>query len=89
MSIESSNLNFYMTEYFYSEPSLCSLFCGQSYDVNLQVTSVVSRLAMMPHPNLHEYLLNPLLPSGASARTLTTVVRKVSYCTLLFLFGFV
>jgi len=32
------------------------------YDTNLQLTSVISRLAQFPHPHLHEYLLNPTIP---------------------------
>ena len=42
-----------------------------------QVTALISRLAMFPHPYLHEFLLNPMLPTAASARTLYTVVAGV------------
>ncbi|XP_002435447.3 FHF complex subunit HOOK interacting protein 2A [Ixodes scapularis] len=49
----------------------------QPYDVNLLVTSLVSRLALFAHPNLHEYLLNPLLPLAPGARSLFTSLLKV------------
>lgn len=50
----------------------------QPYDVNLLVTSLVSRLALFAHPNLHEYLLNPLLPLAPGARSLfSSLVRVV------------
>ncbi|XP_017301906.1 protein FAM160B1 [Diaphorina citri] len=34
----------------------------QSYLINLELSSVLSRLAVLPHPHLHEYLLNPYCP---------------------------
>ncbi|CAH1783099.1 unnamed protein product [Owenia fusiformis] len=49
----------------------------QSYDINLQVTSVVSKLAQLPHPNLHEYLLDPFLNLSPDTRTMYTVFTKV------------
>ena len=47
------------------------------YDTNLQLTSVLSRLAQLPHPYLHEYLLNPTIPLGPGVRTLYTVLKSV------------
>ncbi|NXN46880.1 F16B2 protein, partial [Rhinoptilus africanus] len=38
-----------------------SRILDQPYSLNLQVTSVLSRLAAFPHPHLHEYLLDPYL----------------------------
>ena len=32
------------------------------YDVNLQLTSIIAKLAVLPHPHVHEYLLNPTIP---------------------------
>lgn len=49
----------------------------QPYDINLQVTSLVSKLALFAHPNLHEYLLNPLIPYTSGARSLFLVLLKV------------
>ncbi|XP_041371199.1 protein FAM160B1-like isoform X2 [Gigantopelta aegis] len=50
----------------------------QSYSINLLLTSVISRIVLMPHPNLHEFFLNPFLPVKAEVRTLTSVLTKVS-----------
>ena len=47
------------------------------YDTNLQLTSVLSRLAQLPHPYLHEYLLNPTIPLGPGVRSLYTVLKSV------------
>ncbi|XP_018006360.1 FHF complex subunit HOOK interacting protein 2A [Hyalella azteca] len=50
----------------------------QDYDVNLQVTSLVASLAQLPHPQLHEFLLNPTVPLAAGARTTYSVLHDVS-----------
>ena len=47
------------------------------YDTNLQLTSVISRLTQLPHPYLHEYLLNPTIPLNPGVRTLFTVLKDV------------
>uniref|UniRef100_F7CAU0 FHF complex subunit HOOK interacting protein 2B n=1 Tax=Xenopus tropicalis TaxID=8364 RepID=F7CAU0_XENTR len=49
----------------------------QPYDVNLQVTSLLSRLALFPHPNLQEYLLNPFITLAPGARSLFSVLVRV------------
>lgn len=49
----------------------------QPYDVNLQVTSVLAVLAQFPHPQLHEYLLNPTLPLASDTTSLSGVLREV------------
>ncbi|KAJ7305328.1 hypothetical protein JRQ81_011248 [Phrynocephalus forsythii] len=49
----------------------------QPYAVNLQVTSVLSRLALFPHPHLHEYLLDPYLPLAPGCRSLFAVLVRV------------
>lgn len=48
-----------------------------TYDSNLQLTSVLSRLAQLPHPHLHEYLLNPTIPLVAGTRSLYTALKEV------------
>ncbi|XP_062584155.1 FHF complex subunit HOOK interacting protein 2A-like, partial [Saccostrea cucullata] len=48
----------------------------QSYPVNLQLTSVISRLALLPHPNLSEFLLDPFLPIRDGVKTLFSVFQK-------------
>lgn len=47
------------------------------YDTNLQLTSIISKLAHLPHPHLHEYLLNPTIPLAPGVRSLYTVMKEV------------
>ncbi|XP_048843812.1 protein FAM160B1 [Brienomyrus brachyistius] len=49
----------------------------QPYDVNLQVTSVLSKLALLPHPHLHEYLLDPYINLAPACRSLFSVIVRV------------
>ncbi|XP_054081034.1 FHF complex subunit HOOK interacting protein 2B isoform X2 [Rissa tridactyla] len=49
----------------------------QPYSLNLQVTSVLSRLAAFPHPHLHEYLLDPYLTLAPGCRSLFSVLVRV------------
>ncbi|KAK0165152.1 hypothetical protein PV328_003698 [Microctonus aethiopoides] len=49
----------------------------QKYEINLQLTVVISRLALLPHPYLHEFLLNPLLPLTSGSKSLFTCLQKV------------
>ncbi|KAG7492462.1 hypothetical protein MATL_G00014670 [Megalops atlanticus] len=49
----------------------------QPYDVNLQVTSVLSKLALFPHPHLHEYLLDPYISLAPGCRSLFSVIVRV------------
>lgn len=49
----------------------------QPYDVNLQVTSVLSKLALFPHPHLHEYLLDPYINLSPGSRSLFSVIVRV------------
>ncbi|XP_029466329.1 protein FAM160B1 isoform X2 [Rhinatrema bivittatum] len=48
----------------------------QPYDVNLQVTSVLSKLALFHHPHIHEYLLDPYVNLAASCRSLFSVIVR-------------
>uniref|UniRef100_A0A8C6YKM2 FHF complex subunit HOOK-interacting protein C-terminal domain-containing protein n=1 Tax=Nothoprocta perdicaria TaxID=30464 RepID=A0A8C6YKM2_NOTPE len=50
---------------------------GQPYSLNLQVTSVLSRLAAFPHPHLHEYLLDPYVDLAPGCRSLFSVLVRV------------
>ncbi|GFO04935.1 protein fam160b1-like [Plakobranchus ocellatus] len=50
----------------------------QSYSVNLLLTALIARVALIPHPNLHEFLLEPFLPTAPGTRTLYTVLTKVA-----------
>ncbi|KAJ3604338.1 hypothetical protein NHX12_029079 [Muraenolepis orangiensis] len=49
----------------------------QPYDLNLQLTSVLSRLAAFRHPVITEFLLDPYIPLSPGARTLFTVLIRV------------
>lgn len=49
----------------------------QDYDINLQITSLVATLALLPHPHLHEYLLNPTLTLVSGVRTPFSVLASV------------
>ncbi|NXJ02865.1 F16B2 protein, partial [Psophia crepitans] len=54
-----------------------SRILDQPYSLNLQVTSVLSRLAAFPHPHLHEYLLDPYLNLAPSCRSLFSILVRV------------
>uniref|UniRef100_A0A4W3H766 FHF complex subunit HOOK interacting protein 2 n=1 Tax=Callorhinchus milii TaxID=7868 RepID=A0A4W3H766_CALMI len=49
----------------------------QPYDVNLQVTSVLSKLSLFPHPHIHEYLLDPYINLAPGCRSLFSVIVRV------------
>uniref|UniRef100_A0A2C9LS27 FHF complex subunit HOOK-interacting protein C-terminal domain-containing protein n=1 Tax=Biomphalaria glabrata TaxID=6526 RepID=A0A2C9LS27_BIOGL len=78
-----SELSFSM-EKFHQGPFLQMLFdkllhmLDQSYSVNLLLTSLISKVALVPHPNLHEYLLDPFLPVAEGTHTLYSVLIKVT-----------
>ncbi|CAK1545447.1 unnamed protein product [Leptosia nina] len=50
----------------------------QPYQVNLHLTSIISKLALLPHPNLHEFLLNPTLPTAKNTRTLHKTLQEIA-----------
>ncbi|KAM6294612.1 FHF complex subunit HOOK-interacting protein 2B [Aegotheles albertisi] len=54
-----------------------SRILDQPYSLNLQVTSVLSRLAAFPHPHLHEYLLDPYLNLAPGCRSLFSILVRV------------
>ena len=62
-----------------------SRILDQPYDINLQVTSVVSRFCLIPHVYLTEYALDPLLETRAGARTLynTLLVSSNHYHSII------
>ncbi|XP_030057849.1 FHF complex subunit HOOK-interacting protein 2B isoform X2 [Microcaecilia unicolor] len=49
----------------------------QPYELNLQLTSVLSRLALFPHPHSHEYLLDPYISLAPGCRSLFSVLVRV------------
>ncbi|KAK2575817.1 hypothetical protein KPH14_007199 [Odynerus spinipes] len=68
---------------FYMGPFITMLFdkvCNmpkQRYEINLQLTVVISKLTLLPHPYLHEFTLNPLLPLVPGTKSLFTCLQKV------------
>jgi len=71
------SVKFYEGDFFECIFNLVSSLLNRDYAQNLQMTAIVSRLAMFPHPYLHEFLLNPTLSTSSSARTLYSVIRSV------------
>merc|ERR1712136_407088 len=51
-----------------------SRILSQPYAVNLVVTSIASRLSLVPHPLLHEICCDPLTPLRPKARSIYTVL---------------
>uniref|UniRef100_A0A4W6F9I4 FHF complex subunit HOOK interacting protein 2B n=1 Tax=Lates calcarifer TaxID=8187 RepID=A0A4W6F9I4_LATCA len=49
----------------------------QPYELNLQLTAVLSRLSAFSHPLLHEYLLNPYIHLSRCSRSLFSVLIRV------------
>lgn len=47
------------------------------YELNLQITSLITRVCLFPHPNLHEYLLNPSLPLKENCRSLFSELHRI------------
>ncbi|XP_074495821.1 FHF complex subunit HOOK-interacting protein 2B isoform X8 [Sebastes fasciatus] len=49
----------------------------QPYELNLQLTAVLSRLSSFSHPLLHEYLLNPYIHLSHCSRSLFSVLIRL------------
>ncbi|KAG7489254.1 hypothetical protein JOB18_007868 [Solea senegalensis] len=49
----------------------------QPYELNLQLTAVLSRLSAFNHPLLHEYLLNPYIHLSPCSKSLFSVLIRV------------
>lgn len=49
----------------------------QRYNINLQLSILISKLALLPHPYLHEFLLNPLIPLLPGHKNLFMCLQKV------------
>uniref|UniRef100_A0A1B6BXJ8 FHF complex subunit HOOK-interacting protein C-terminal domain-containing protein n=1 Tax=Clastoptera arizonana TaxID=38151 RepID=A0A1B6BXJ8_9HEMI len=69
---------------FYEGPFLKMIFerirnlPNQAYEVNLQLTAVISRLALLPHPYIHEFLLNTTIPRHLNADSLLQALLDTS-----------
>lgn len=80
---------FFYTHFFFSSFSspvnhLCHFVSDappssvlQPYEVNLQVTAVLSKLSLFPHPHLHEYQLDPYINLAPGCRSLFSVIVRV------------
>lgn len=62
------------------EPRLtcAGVVCWQPYEVNLQLTAVLSRLCAFSHSLLDEYLLDPFIHLSAGSHSLFAVLVRVS-----------
>ncbi|KAM9312579.1 FHF complex subunit HOOK-interacting protein 2B [Gastrophryne carolinensis] len=49
----------------------------QPYEMNLQVTSLLARIALFPHPLIQEYFLDPYINLAPGARSLFSVLVRV------------
>lgn len=51
---------------------------SQAYELNLASIAILSKLALLPHPYLHEILLSTEIPVAPGASTLFTVIQTLS-----------
>lgn len=72
-------------EYTFFEGSLLRLLFNQvrnmgnnPYELNLASIAILSKLALLPHPYLHEILLSTEIPVAQGASTLFTVIQSLS-----------
>lgn len=76
-------------ETFYEGPLLRMLFlhvrnmASHPYELNLAVIAILSKLAFLPHPYLHEILLNPEIPIIRGTNTLWTSMQVLARQLLL------
>jgi len=68
---------------FFPGPFLNRLFkelegmLDTNYELNLQLTSLFSTLVQLPHPYIHEFILNPTVSLNPSTLSLYTILRKL------------
>ncbi|MCJ8735377.1 hypothetical protein PDJAM_G00246390 [Pangasius djambal] len=78
IEVQSSSSDFYEGHFLKVLLDRIARILEQPYELNLQVTSVLSRLAVFPHPHLHEYLLDPYISLSPGTRSLfSTLVRVI------------
>ncbi|XP_040573325.1 FHF complex subunit HOOK interacting protein 2A [Lepeophtheirus salmonis] len=68
---------FYEGEFLFALFSLLQNILNTDQELNLQTTSTLSKLCLLPHPFLHEYLLNPTIPLNSNCRTLYSTLSSV------------
>ncbi|XP_067935505.1 FHF complex subunit HOOK interacting protein 2A-like isoform X2 [Watersipora subatra] len=49
----------------------------QSYSTNLLLTSIISKVALLPHKHIHEYMLNPFIPLRDGVTNLRTAFKEL------------
>ncbi|MCI4381276.1 hypothetical protein PGIGA_G00249640 [Pangasianodon gigas] len=78
IEVQASSSDFYEGHFLKVLLDRISRILEQPYELNLQVTSVLSRLSVFPHPHLHEYLLDPYISLSPGTRSLfSTLVRVI------------
>lgn len=76
-------------EQFYEGPLLRLLFvhvrdmAKHPYELNIAVIAILSKLSFLPHPYLHEILLNPELPIARGSNTLWSSMQVLARHLLL------
>lgn len=76
-------------EQFYEGPLLRMLFmhvrnmAKHPYELNIAVIAILSKLSFLPHPYLHEILLNPEIPVARGTNTLWSNMQMLSRQLLL------
>lgn len=76
-------------ESFYEGPLLRLLFqhvrnmATHPYEFNLAVIAILSKLALLPHPHLHEILLDPEVPVARGTHTLWSSMQWLARQLLL------
>lgn len=76
-------------EQFYEGPLLRMLFmhvrhmAKHPYELNIAVIAILSKLSFLPHPYLHEILLNPEIPVARGTNTLWSNMQILSRQLLL------
>lgn len=76
-------------ENFYEGPLLRLLFqhvrnmTSYPYELNLAAIAILSKLAFLPHPYLHEILLNPEIPIARGTHTLWSSMQHLAKQLLL------
>ncbi|GBM11434.1 Protein FAM160B1 [Araneus ventricosus] len=75
---DSAHWTFYEGEFLKMLFDKLELMLFQPYEVNLQLTAIISQIVLFPNPYIHEYFLNPLIPYNLGARSLFLVLFKIS-----------
>ena len=72
---ESEVEPFYEGHFLSAVFDLVESLIDRDYDVNLEVTALIAKLAYLPHPFTHEFILNPTIPMTAQTRNLFSALQ--------------